>query len=256
MNKIRVKAEKKIPPVKELRKICQTPESALHDSWYGTNFVRRVSIYLTKFFLYTPITGNQVTILWCIVGITAGILFAFGNYWYSIIGALLLQLLYVLDGTDGEVSRYRGTCSLKGEYLDRLCHNVVYPSIFVGISFGVYANFHSIWAFIFGFSASIFFLQMWLVELERFKIINTAGKDVKNEGVITTITKQKGDKKIESSLLKLFSKIIDPIHIDVIMGVILIGAILDYMHLVLLFYGFALPCIWLVQVYFNLKYKF
>lgn len=256
MNKIRVKAEKKIPPVKELRKICQTPESALHDSWYGTNFVRRVSIYLTKFFLYTPITGNQVTVLWCIIGITAGILFSVGNYRYSIIGALLLQLLYVLDGTDGEVARYKGTCSLKGEYIDQLCHNIAYPSIFIGISFGVYVNFHSIWAFIFGFSASIFILQMWLVELERFKIFNNVRKEVKNEGVIATSIEKTEDKKIESSLLKRFSRKINPISIDVIMIVILMGAILDYMHLVLLLYGVLLPCIWLVQVYFNLKYKF
>ena len=248
---------RKVPPVNELRKICQTSESALHDSWCGRRIYRKLAIYITKLFLYTPITANQVTVLWCIVGITAGILFALGNYWYSIIGALLVQLLLVLDRADGEISRYKGTCSLRGEYLDRLCHNIAYPSIFVGISFGIYANFHSIWAFIFGFSATIFFLLMWLVELERFKIINKAGKNVDEEEIIATSTEQTGDKDIESSLLKRISgKIIDPTSLDVIMCAILIGATLNYMHLVLILYGILLPCRWLVQVYFNLKYTF
>ena len=244
----------KIPPLKELRKICQTPESALHDSWYGRNFARRISIYFTKFFLHLHLSGNQVTALWCILEITAGILFCFGNYWFSVIGALLIQLAYILDGTDGEVSRYRKTSSLKGEYFDRLCHNISYPCIFIGISFGVYTNFHTIWAFVFGFSASMFFLLMWLVELERDKIVSKSKKDVEMENTAATFTKQTTG---GNSLLKVIgNKIIDPTSIDVILWIVLTGAILNFMYLILILYGVLLPCRWLLQVYYNLKYKF
>lgn len=217
-----------------------------------------MSIYITKLFLYTPITANQVTVLWCIVGITAGILFSFGNYWHSIIGGLLVQLLLVLDRTDGEISRYRGTSSLKGEYLDRLCHNISYPCMFTGITFGVYVNYHSIWAFIFGFSATIFFLLLWLLEFEKIDIINKAGKDIKKEEeCIATVTKQKEGENIESCLLKrISSKIIDPTGVEEIMAVILIGAIFNCLRIVLAIYGILMPCKWLVQVYFNFKYKF
>jgi len=139
-----------VEPIGELRKICQN--SRKYAKKYRMNPWRKVSIYFTKALLYTNITANQVTILCALIGVLGGILLAFGN-WYSIAGALLLHLHVIFDFVDGEVARYRKSESLTGIYLDLLCHHIVNPIVFVGISFNVYNVFHDPNVFIFGFSA-------------------------------------------------------------------------------------------------------
>ena len=192
-----------------------------------------------------------------IVGVIAGTLFIFGKYWYSIIGAMLLQLAYVLDATDGEVARYKGISSLRGEYLDRLCHNVASPYIFVGISFGVYANFHDVRLFIFGFSASLFFPLLRLIALEKSKILRKVRNDVREDGIISTFARQTKWRGIVSSLSKrMGGKVIDPAGQDIMLIAILVGAALDRIHIVLIIYGILLPCRWLLQAVFDLKYGF
>ena len=244
----------KMPPISELRRICQPPRE---ESWWFTYIGRPISIYLTKLLLYTPITGNQVTILMLIAGVAAGTLFISGNYWYSIAGALLFMLSILLDLVDGEVARYRKASSLRGWYLDRLTHNIVYPYIFVGISFGGYADFHDIRIFIFGFSASLFVLLMFLVQLERSNILRKVGKEAA-KSIITTLDEQTSKSGIYLATLarRIRGKVIDPTSVDIIPIVILIGAIFNWLHIILMIYGILLPCRWLLQATFNLKYGF
>jgi len=243
-----------MPSVKELRKICQPTK----DVWWARYIFRPISIYITKILLHTPISSNQVTVLWFLTGIASGTLFIFGNYWCSIAGALLLQAILLLDCVDGEVARYRATSSLKGEYLDRLGHNITYPYIFVGISFGVYANFHDIRAFIFGFSASLFFLLIRLIEYQKSDILCKAGGTGGTNGIITTLDEQRSKSGIYLATLarRIRGKIVDPTDIYIIMIAILIGAIFNWLHTILIMYGILLPCRWLLQAVFNLKYRF
>ncbi|MBU1621985.1 MAG: hypothetical protein KJ597_00255, partial [Nanoarchaeota archaeon] len=89
-----------VESIKELRKICQK-RSYLYDKkreentskpveeYFYDQFLRLVSIYITKLFLYTSITSNQVTIISMIVGIFAGIAFSFSHPFYWIGGFLL-----------------------------------------------------------------------------------------------------------------------------------------------------------------------
>jgi phosphatidylglycerophosphate synthase len=235
---------------KELRTICQTSESSLHDGIYAKLVARRISLYITNLLIKTPITPNQITIFWCTLDILAGISFSFGVYKYFIIGTLLMQLAYILDGADGEVARYKNKASLKGEYLDRLCHDISYPALFIGLSIGLYERYNDIWILILGFSASIFFLQMLLLDLERFNILRT-----KNGSNNTNLLNR--DDSARNSLLKRISKIIiDPFGIDAMLMIFLIASLLNLMELLLLFYGIGFPLRWLIQVYFNLNYRF
>ena len=124
-----------VESISELRRICQPKDAKgnIVDSLY-----RKVSIYFTKFFLYMPITANQITILFAICGVISGILFAIGDYWLSLIGSGILFFHYILDYVDGEVARYRKSASQKGAFLDIICHNIVFAFIFSGISCNIY----------------------------------------------------------------------------------------------------------------------
>jgi hypothetical protein len=145
--------------IKELRKICQSPvkgkDGEFCDLWY-----RPVSIYLTRFLLCTPISAGQVTLLSIISGLAAAMLMVAGSSIKDIISAIFLQLYWLLDFSDGEVSRFRKTDSLTGHYLDFLAHYIVFPIFLIGMTFGAYKDVKAIWVFIFGFSA-IFCVSMY-----------------------------------------------------------------------------------------------
>ena len=137
--------------IKELRLKCQATK--VEKDYVVHKILRKVSIYVTRLFLVTPITSNQVTVISCFIGVLGGFLLSFGRDWYCLIGALLYVLFIILDLVDGEVARYRGTIGMKGDYLDYLVHFFVAASLFGFLSFGVYKNINHILAFVFGFLA-------------------------------------------------------------------------------------------------------
>ena len=60
------KVPDKIPPIKELREICQRKRNV----WFWRDKVNRfLSIYFTKLFLYTGLTPNQITWIVLFMGI-------------------------------------------------------------------------------------------------------------------------------------------------------------------------------------------
>ncbi|MBU1621986.1 MAG: CDP-alcohol phosphatidyltransferase family protein [Nanoarchaeota archaeon] len=158
-----------VESIKELRKICQK-KSYLYDKkgeentskpveeYFYDQFLRLVSIYITKLFLYTSITSNQVTIISMVVGIFAGIAFSFSHPFYWIGGFLLLQLFHFLDAVDGEIARYRKEASPIGKYFDLLAHGVVIAAFYIGITFGIYKVVNNQIIFLFGFIALTSFL--------------------------------------------------------------------------------------------------
>lgn len=246
-----------VESINELRQICQKTYS----SPYNRLVTRRLSIYLTRLLLYTPITANQVTLFMTIVGLLSGLLFAYGDYWYSIIGALLYFLYHLLDHVDGEIARYRGSASLRGYYIERLSHIVVQPLIFVGISFGLYHNFNNILAFVFGYSASLFTLLLLLVRLERVKIMHEAKLEDQEKAKFLKRTKERRF-MIDLSFLKssrLKGKRIhisefDPCGTEAIMYIILICSIINYLHIALIFYGIVLPLKFLFKARDNITH--
>lgn len=114
--------------IKELRVKLQT-------NVLGHPILQRVpSIYLTRLFLVTNITANQVSAAMIIVGVIAGAVVAFG---YIGAGLALVYLSLLLDAVDGEVARYRKVFSLKGIYLDLVNHLVVFGVFFLGLTLAV-----------------------------------------------------------------------------------------------------------------------
>lgn len=114
--------------IKELRVKLQT-------NVLGHPILQRVpSIYLTRMFLATNITANQVSAAMIIIGVISGIVVAFGYIW---VGLALVYLSLVLDAVDGEIARYRKIFSLRGIFLDLVNHLVVFGTFFLGLTFMV-----------------------------------------------------------------------------------------------------------------------
>ena len=253
--------------IKELREICQKEHT--NESWYVINFARRFSIYFTKFFLYTPISANQITVLMTILGVICGFLFALGTVFYSLLGALLLQFWFILDHVDGEIARYKKTTSLIGAYLDYLAHVIVHPAVFIGITFGIYQNFPSLTVFILGFVAALSLILFDLVhwygyEIVLYPALVTFLKNYSEVPLLTTSKnnrigmrndKPEGTYNLVRKIWHIFSKILFIWHYPAIMNIICLAAVLNIfypllrlgsfefsiMYLVIIFYGITLP---------------
>lgn len=222
-----------VESIKELRTICQKNES---QHWYVI-LNRKLSIYITKLLLYTPLSANQVTLLQLLIIVLGCVFFISGQYLYSVLGALLLFLSNLLDYVDGEVARYKGTSGVAGEYLDELVHSIEYAVIFPSISFGVYNNLQDIRIFAFGFSASLFLLIYYYQDIFKTRILYDKLNQKPNKQVHKSPTETfQIATRTPTSLLLFIATSRYLRHY-----LILIGAILNQLYAVLFIYGITLP---------------
>ncbi|MCI0685736.1 MAG: CDP-alcohol phosphatidyltransferase family protein [Sporichthyaceae bacterium] len=139
------------PSVAELRAVCQ-PASTLTrrngEHWAGRLYARRLSIYLTRFWLRLGWSADRVT--WLMVGI--GMLGALAPLLPGLVGGLaclvLIQAYLVLDCSDGEVARWNGHQSAHGIYLDRLGHYLTEAALLAAVGFRASALGADGWAVI------------------------------------------------------------------------------------------------------------
>ncbi|MCD5315289.1 CDP-alcohol phosphatidyltransferase family protein [Kineosporia babensis] len=128
------------PSIAELRRVGQ-PEHvrtrAAAEHWVAHAYLRQISPYLTRPLVALGLSANQVT--WLMI--TAAALAALSTAWIGIAGALLaaflVQMQMLLDCSDGEVARWRGTSSPVGIYLDRVGHYVAECGIALALGFRV-----------------------------------------------------------------------------------------------------------------------
>ncbi len=114
-----------MPSIAELRAETQ-PDWLLArpgaEHWAGRLYMRRLSPYLTRLILRTPLPANGITALMIPAGLLGALCLTFDGLWTSVLAVLLFQLQLLLDCSDGEVARWRKQFSPAGVYLDQLAH--------------------------------------------------------------------------------------------------------------------------------------
>jgi phosphatidylglycerophosphate synthase len=130
-----------MPTVAELREATQ-PASIFErnsgEHWAGRLYMRRLSPYVTKLLLRTPISANGVTWLMIVSGLAAAGVLSLTGLLPAIGAVLLIQVQLLLDCCDGEVARWRGQKSPAGVYLDRIGHWLTEASL--PIALGIRAD--------------------------------------------------------------------------------------------------------------------
>ena len=208
-------------------------------------YLRFFSIFFTRAFLALNMTGNQVTFITIILGIASAILFSFGNYWYSITAALLLQLIHILDCTDGEVARYRKESSHRGQYLDSAQHWITQPLVFIFMSFGIYKSFPYLIVFALGPLISVSLLVREIYNMVGpFLILKQAQGKYPH-----------GSKSLKSEKRNSLNKINDLIgfmfDFYAISTFLLIFSIINMLYIPVLFYGIILPIVVAIGIYYE-----
>jgi len=227
--------------IEDLRKICQT--KGVKEHWYTRILTRKISIYVTYLFLGTNITSNQVTLLAIFFVLITSILFSFGNYFYSIIGALLLQLYVLFDCVDGEIARYKifidensRRTNVIGKFMEVIEHLITIPSILISISYATYKFYGIIWI-IYGFLGVYFFMFLHSIMfwLEKYSYLTVNSNKLANKGLITSfVISLYANEKLKEVILNIFATSTLP-FISIIL------AFLNKIHIILIIYGVILP---------------
>jgi phosphatidylglycerophosphate synthase len=138
----------------------------MEDGLVDRYFNRKLSGHLTRWFLKTSLTPNQITLLSFMAGLISGLFFWKGGYLNGIIGALVFQCSSVLDCCDGEVARLKGMQSKLGQWLDVVCDNIIHVVLFLAIAWSFYDATASSSYLVLGGLASIgSLLSLWFVLL-------------------------------------------------------------------------------------------
>ena len=128
------------PSIAELKAVCQ-PESVTGRSnaehWVADLYLRRISPYLTRAILRTPLTANGVTYLMIATGVSISFALQISGWTGLILAVVLAQLQMLWDCCDGEVARWRNTQSPKGVFLDRVGHYLTEGFIPIALAYRI-----------------------------------------------------------------------------------------------------------------------
>ena len=113
------------PTIAQIREVSQ-PVSVTGRSnaehWVADLYLRKISPYLTRLLLATPITANGVTYRMILTGVFISGALLIPGYQGILLALFLSQLQMLWDCCDGEIARWRNTQSPKGVFLDRVGH--------------------------------------------------------------------------------------------------------------------------------------
>lgn len=118
----------------------------LHDSfkseeteeWLDIYFTRPIGLFFARIWYRLGVTPNAITILSIILGAAAGVMFAFSDIWYNVLGIFLLVFANFCDSTDGQLARLTNQKSMKGRCLDGFAGDVWFVCIYLAIIFRLF----------------------------------------------------------------------------------------------------------------------
>ena len=253
-----------VESLKELNRICQKPRYKEVGNWMVRHILRDAALPVTWLLLHTPITANQVTLISLIIGLVGIVFFMFSSPFF-LIGALLLQLWYLLDHVDGQIARYRKTASLTGRFFDFLMHHIIHISIL--FSLGVYSFFLT-GQFLFvlwGFASSVALLAFNLIHDVKYKTFFERLVALEKPFSIRPPSECKatsGAKEFSGSR-KVFSVLHKTCEVHVLMNVLALAALLqvltpislDLRFFLFLVYGIIAPSLAVVKFSYLIRGK-
>lgn len=224
-----------------MKKIKEIKEASLqyasNNVWYSRNVARPISFFLTKpFLIFEPTTICFIMVL---IGLVSIPFFFLGGYWNIIIGALILQVHYIFDHIDGNIARVANKKSIRGKYLDYIPNITINQLVLIALGFGVFRNTGNIYYLLLGVSAGFFYLAKEPARLYKYSIRNDL--NLKQNFSPT-------NKKDISKFQKINQKIGIIFDFPGMMNLILIFAIFNLSHLLIILYGIYFPIYFIARV--------
>ncbi len=113
--------------------------------WIARHMNKPLSVPVSIFLARWGVSPNQITAFNLLLGLLSGYLAAHGSYGFLVAGALLFQLVSVIDGCDGEVAKLNKRETRFGAWFDTIGDNLSFVAFLVGVTVGVYRISHAAW---------------------------------------------------------------------------------------------------------------
>jgi len=86
---------------------------------YVSRFINRpLSRWITRLLVKTPITPNAITTFSFLAAVIGAYCFSMGQYAWSVLAGVLVQMASIVDGCDGEIARLKFRANAFGGWLD------------------------------------------------------------------------------------------------------------------------------------------
>lgn len=99
-------------------------------------FNRKIASRVSALLVKTPVTPNHITTLSMGAGLWAGYFFSQGRRSTMILGAIFLQISFILDNCDGDIARAKGLQSRFGMWYDFCADLAVDFALWTGLALG------------------------------------------------------------------------------------------------------------------------
>ncbi len=109
------------------------------DGFFTTFFVSPYSRYIARWAARRGFTPNQITTFSLALALVTAALFATGDRWGLVAGAVLLQASFTFDCVDGQLARYTRRFSKLGAWLDSIFDRTKEYVVFAGLAIGAAA---------------------------------------------------------------------------------------------------------------------
>jgi len=107
------------------------------DGFFASYILSPITVRLVPVFAWLRLKPNDVTILSLILGILSALYISQGGLENYLIGALLIQIAFMLDMVDGQLARYTGKGSEFGAYFDSITDRVKEFAVLFAIAFSL-----------------------------------------------------------------------------------------------------------------------
>ena len=133
--------------------LLNNSNSKINDGSISKYINRPISKWITSKIADYPLTPNQISIAVFFISVLSGLIISREGYFFLLLGALLAQLSSILDGCDGEIARLKLLKSKFGGWLDRVLDRYSDLFIFTGLIFHTYFIHKTLTVFFIGFIA-------------------------------------------------------------------------------------------------------
>ena len=157
------------PSLSQLERRAQKHGHRRVGNWLARRVARPVALRVTWIVAPWGVSAHAVTLVATITALAAAAAFGLGNVGGWILGAMLLQLWYLLDHVDGQLARLNETASLDGTTLDYLMHHTVTMSVPLGIGMGLFSRTCEAWWLVVGMAWSVAWTLVGLRNDARYK---------------------------------------------------------------------------------------
>jgi phosphatidylglycerophosphate synthase len=224
---------RRVEGLKQLNKTVQKPGYKIKGNWMARNLTRDMALPVTWVFLHFPVNANQVTFFSLVIALLSCFSFSLGIPSMMFVGAVFLQLWYLLDHVDGQIARYKKESSITGVYFDYITHYVVHMGVFMGIGIGAARNTGSNTYLLAGIVSGVAIVFFMLTYDSMYKAffakIEKSGKISKRSDNIVeaSIGKEKKPFLIFRMLFTIAHKLCE---IHVLMNIITVLAVIGMFH--------------------------